>query len=419
MKKLLIVLLVMTLVSGLLLVGGKEVKAKPNKLDFWHMYFDDDAQKGLVIKDFANTYESTTGIKVKLSQIVWTDHVIRVMQTLGASQTKIPDIFISGVTRSGLQGMVEGGFVMPLDNYLTANDIAQYQPSILEQCKFDGKIYALPQEIQVFGFIYNMKVFKDLGLEEPSTLDELEAAMDKMLAADIIPLPIVVGTGPFSAGWLFQALSAQAATQAEMDAITSGKARFSDKLKVVLETMERWGKRGYYGVNVLTNEWGPMIPAMHENKVGMMCMGIFFAAETKAAYHEEDLRYGIIVPPPLVSGISKQVAGGFWWGISVNVRTDYPEETVRLAVMMSGKGFSEQWIRRTTNPAGGAVDISNVTWTTLQRAFQILTDHSTTWFNVPSAITSDFENVLVELLANQISTKQAAEKIDVLFLTGL
>src|SRR5690606_20622203 len=62
--------------------------ATPETLVFWHMFFDDDANKGRVIKDFANTFASATGIEVELSQIVWTDHVTR-MQTVGAAQDKI------------------------------------------------------------------------------------------------------------------------------------------------------------------------------------------------------------------------------------------------------------------------------------------------------------------------------------------
>jgi raffinose/stachyose/melibiose transport system substrate-binding protein len=391
-----------------------EVKEKkPDKLVFWHMYFDDDASKGLVIKDFAGTFGSTTGIKVELSQIAWGDHVTR-MQTVGAAKDKVPDTFVSGLARPGLQGMVDGGFVMPLDDFLTPDDIAQYQPSLLEACKFNGKIYALPQEAQIFGFLYNMKVFQDLGISEPTKIDELEAYMDKMLAKGIVPLGVVGAAGTFAAEWLTHSLGAQVATQAEMDAITTGKAKFSDKFLVVEETMERWGKKGYYG-NVLVNDWGPEVIAMHDGKTAMMCMGIFFAAESKAQFHEEDLKYGILVPPTLASGVPKQIGGGLWWGVSVNKYTDNPAWATRLAVEMTGKGFSEQWIRRTDNPGSGAVNTANITWTTLKRAYEILADHAVCWLNIPSKISSDFDSVQTQLVANKIAAKDAADKIDALF----
>lgn len=393
--------------------GALAQEALPDKLVFWHMFFDDDAQKGLVIKDAATTFMSSTGIPVELSQIVWTDHLTR-MQTVGASQDKIPDAFSSGVARSGLQAMVDGGFVMPLDDYLTPEDLAQYQPSLLEQAKFDGKLYGLPVESQVFGFIYNMRTFEQLGIEPPTTLEELEAAMETMLASGVAPLPIVVGTGTFAGEWLFQALAARAVTQADMDAVTTGQASFSDKFLVVEETMARWAERGYYGPSVLTNEWGPSILAMSEGRIGMLPMGVFFAAESKGQLHE-DLPYGILVPPPLTPDVPDQVAGGLWWNVSVNLGTEYPEWATRLAVTMSGKGFSEQWIRRTDNPAGGAVDTEFVTWGTLQRAYEILADHAATWFNVPPAISSDFVNTQVQVVAGQLTGQEAAEQIDALF----
>jgi len=386
---------------------------KPAKLVFYHIYDDDDADKGRVIKDFASTFESTTGIKVELSQVSWGDDITR-MQVAGAAKDKIPDTFVSGLARSGLQAMVDGGFVLPLDSLLTPEDIAQYQPSLLEACKFNGKIYGVPQEAQIFGFLYNMKVFEDLGISEPATMDELELAMDKMLVNNIVPLGVISGAGTFAAGWLTQALSARVATQAELDAVSTGKTKFSDKFLVMEETIERWGKKGYYG-NALTNEWGPEVNAMHDGKTAMMCMGLFFAAETKVQFKEEDLKYGILVPPPLSSGVPKQIAGGLWWGVSVNQNSENPAWATRLAVAMSGKGFTDQWIHRTFNPAGGVVDTSTITWSTLKRTYEILADHASVWFNVPAKISSDFDNTQTQLVANQITAKQAADQIDALF----
>ena len=388
-------------------------EALPDKLVFWHMFFDDDAQKGLVIKDAASTFTSSTGIPVELSQIVWTDHVTR-MQTVGASEDKIPDIFSSGVARSGLQAMVDGGFCLPLDDYLTEEDLAQYQPALIQQARFDGKLYALPVESQVFGFIYNTQTFDKLGIEAPTTVEELEAAMDTMLAADIAPMPLVVGTGTFAADWLFQALAARAVTQADMDAVVTGQSKFSDKFLIVEETMARWAQKGYYGPSVLTSEWGPAILAMHEGRIGMLPMGVFFAAESKAQLHE-DLPWGILVPPALTPDVPDQIAGGLWWNVSVNLRTEHPVWAARLALAMSGKGFSEQWIRRTENPSGGIVDTQFVTWSTLKRAFEILGSHAATWFNVPPAISSDFDNTQVQVVAGELTGQQAADQIDGLF----
>ncbi len=387
---------------------------KPSKLVLWHMFFDDDANKGLVIKDSVAKFMKDTGIDVELSQIVWTDHLKR-MGTVGVAKDKLPDAFNSGLAAAGLQSMVDGDYVLPIDDYVTADELKQYQPSLLEHCRIGGKLYALPEEAALFGLIYNKDVFKQLSLDTPKSIEELEAGMEKMKAADIVPLPLVVATGTFAAAWLFEALAGRTVTQADMDAVSANQVKFSDKMMAVEEIMERWGQKGYYGPNVLTNEWGPAITAMHDNKIGMMAMGVFFAAEAKNQFHLDDLPWGIMVPPEVTKGIGNQVAGGLWWNVSVNQYSQNPYWASRLAVALSGPSFSDQWFHRTDNLCAGLTNTDNLTFSALKDALAILKDHKTAWFNVPAAISTDYENVQVELVANRITAKEAADKIDALF----
>ncbi len=53
--------------------------------------------------------------------------------------------------------------------------------------KVDGKLYAVPLHINGWVVLYNTKMFKDAGIEEPKTWDELIAAADKLKAAGITP----------------------------------------------------------------------------------------------------------------------------------------------------------------------------------------------------------------------------------------
>ena len=387
---------------------------QPDKLVFWHMYFDDDANKGRVIKDFANSFESATGIKVELSQIVWTDHVKR-MGVVGASQDKIPDVFVSGNNVNGLKGMVAGGYVLPLGDLLTPEDLDQYLPSLIQQCTIEGKLYALPQETQVVALTANGKVLDDLGIEAPTTMDELEAAFEKMLAADITPYGLFLGEGNFVASWLTHILGSRTMTQEQADAIGSGEAAFSDYAMPALETIERWASKGYFGDNPLAMEWGPTEAAQYEGSVGVTGVGGFWPAETKETYHQDDLDYRIWVTPPLVDNPPDQVAGGLWWGVSVNARSDYPAAGARLALTMTGTGFAEQWLRRTFNMAAGKVDIEQITFTPLVEYFNILEKYATFWFSIPAAINDDYESALAALAYGDTDAKGTAAKIDQLF----
>jgi glucose/mannose transport system substrate-binding protein len=78
-------------------------------------------------------------------------------------------------------------------------------PEVIENVTIDGEIYSMPVNIHRENAVhYNKKVFEDLGLEIPKTLEELLATCETIKAAGIVPLATCFE------GWvqriLFQAL---------------------------------------------------------------------------------------------------------------------------------------------------------------------------------------------------------------------
>lgn len=60
--------------------------------------------------------------------------------------------------------------------------------STTDSCTYDGKIYAYPMCMEFLGIFYNIDLFDQAGITEvPQTLDELEAACEKLQAAGITP----------------------------------------------------------------------------------------------------------------------------------------------------------------------------------------------------------------------------------------
>lgn len=389
---------------------------KPAKLSFWHIYADTDANKGLVIKDIASSFTDSTGIEIELSQIKWQDHVKRMM-IAGVAQDKTPDVFVSGHTRPGLEGMVDADFLLPLDDYVTQEQIDQYLPALIEQVTIDGKLYALPQEVQVVALVPNGAVLDELGIsrETPATMEELEAVFDKIKDAGIPPIGLILGGGSFSAEWLFNILASRAITQEQMDAITAGEASFSEAAMPVLETLERWAAKDYFDPNAAAMDWGATTAAHYAKEIGVMGVGGFWPASLKTTNQLEDLDWPIWVTPPLVENAPKQVAGGLWWGVSVNARTENPEYAVQLALAMTDKGYAEQWLDRTDNLAAADIPTDHVTFSPLIKYLDILKEYSAFWPNIPAEIASDYGDAMVSLVTGQISAQEAGERIDALF----
>jgi hypothetical protein len=85
---------------------------------------------------------------------------------------------------------------------------------------------------------------------------------------------------------------------------------------------------------------------------------------------------------------------------------------------MTGKGFAEQWLRRTFNLAAAKVDTEQVTFSPLVEYLNILERVSTFWFEIPAAINDDYENALGELAYGASDAKGTAAKIDKLFASS-
>lgn len=95
-----------------------------------------------------------------------------------------PDTFQANAGKDLLQWVTVNGLddheskLSPLDDVL--DDVATWRkaipPAVLEQLSFGGKLYGVPSNIHRLNTIfYNKSVFKNYGLSEPKTVDDLKA----------------------------------------------------------------------------------------------------------------------------------------------------------------------------------------------------------------------------------------------------
>ena len=84
---------------------------------------------------------------------------------------------------ANLQALVSTGQVLDLTEYYRASGlIDRIPPNLLAQVTIEGRIYAIPQNMESVGVFYNKDVFAELALEVPTTQEEyisvLEAVKD-------------------------------------------------------------------------------------------------------------------------------------------------------------------------------------------------------------------------------------------------
>ena len=95
------------------------------------------------------------------------------------------------------------GFILPINDDVISTVTPQWPASVLEVYQLDGTQYALPVKTDLKSIVwYNQQVFADGAYEIPTTIEELLAVGNAMIAAGQTPWCVGIESGP-ATGWVF------------------------------------------------------------------------------------------------------------------------------------------------------------------------------------------------------------------------
>ncbi len=78
------------------------------------------------------------------------------------------------------------------DKYADDYGLGEISESMREGMSYDGELYALPMQAQMFVMAYRTDIFEDLGLEVPTTFDEMITAAEAIKAEGLMDYPIAL-----------------------------------------------------------------------------------------------------------------------------------------------------------------------------------------------------------------------------------
>jgi len=117
-------------------------------------------------------------------QLVSSPEAATVLKTRIAAND-LPDVFNSYPAEMLYKGYANDGLLMNLTGQAFLNNIS---PSFVDLIKQDGKVYALPVTMSVYGIYYRKDLFAKYGLTAPKTYDELIADCKVLKQNGIIPI---------------------------------------------------------------------------------------------------------------------------------------------------------------------------------------------------------------------------------------
>lgn len=244
---------------------------------------------------------------------------------LALSSNDGPDVAIGNLGWSLDGPLIKAGLFRPLDDYAKAYGWDTRYPEVgLRQLKFsadgkkygEGPIWGAPYASDVIGWFYNGNLLNRLGVQVPTTMDELENVLARSKAAG--QQPIVFGNKDGWPVWhLVYDLIGQYCTPDQVAGVVYGDkgATYQDECIVqAVNKVVEWKKAGY-----IRND----INAIAQADAGANFrkgVGLFFPA---GSWEASDMpsHVGFFLTPPRQQGGDLRAVGSFGYAFHIASRS--------------------------------------------------------------------------------------------------
>jgi len=309
---------VVTFSAGAVLTGCGSDADRPAlgkiRLTQWYHQYETGAHAAVL--RYAREYtELYPHIEIK---VIWVPGNYPTKLSTGLIANMGPDIFEANL--SNILGAVAAGHVLPLDDLLTEVDRQDFDSSSLALNTVGGKLYGIPEVVDVCLLYYRPSLFKAAGVQPPTTMDELIAVSKALTGPRTKGLFVgndggmtsLLGVVPWSGG---------------ADFIVDGKIAFDTvQTATAFEKIKELYDSGSLLVGAPTDWWVP--DAFTENLAAMQWTGFWAMKEITGALGDD---VGIIPWPPLTqSSECAPVTPLTVWAECINANSPHLEEARRF-----------------------------------------------------------------------------------------
>ncbi len=251
-----------------------ELTTEPMEIILWDIATDEPAkstQEGAVQRFMAD-YPN-----IKITQVHQQNDNYKQQLVVAMSSGQAPNIYVHW----GGGPMAEyynSGYANDITDMYAKYDHPEFIDAAVAQSTYDGKMLAIPfGGLSGCDIYYNKTIFKDLGLEVPQTIDELEDVCDTLKANGITPFSLA-NASKWTGSMYYMYLVARHSGNAEFDAAytqENGGTFTSEAFIYAGEKIQDWVKKGYFpdGVNSLSADDNQDRALLYDGSAAMMLHG--------------------------------------------------------------------------------------------------------------------------------------------------
>ncbi|MDR0593228.1 MAG: extracellular solute-binding protein [Bifidobacteriaceae bacterium] len=228
------------------------------------------------------------------------------------------DLFI---TSTATRDLAKAGLIMSLDNCIAGFE-DRFIDSAMEPYNFGSKQWAVPMSsTDTSAIVYNADMFKELGIDPPTTYEELVAAGKTIRdAKGIVPM-LHQGSSPWYWGmWFFGAFGQESGNQSvqRTEDFLKGERRFDSPEEIAaLADLAKFTEDGLLDQTTMATDLEGMRAALVQGKTAMIYVLTPELINLRAA--GPDFEIGIFQFPRVLSdpAIRQEVGGGPENGLAI------------------------------------------------------------------------------------------------------
>lgn len=324
-KKMISLLLTLTLTTGMLIgCGGEESSSDEKKLTLWSIATESDNMHSSYLKAIEEWEEKHEGYKIEFETFENQSYKTKIKSAVAANE--LPDIFF---TFGGgfSQPFAESGKVLPLDDYYE-NYKDLLPEAALKNQTYDGTIYGSTFTTPVSMMFYNKNIFEENNIKVPTTYDELLTAVSVLKDAGITPIATSV-KDTWVLGMLHDGLTLKSAGAAKLqNALLKQEGQSyndSDMLQSAKAIVELKEKGAFEeGATGLSND--EAVQPFLDGQAGMYFTGSWLGGDINTKSYDKDA-FGA-APIPVLNSENASLSdfmGGASDTLMVAKSTKYPE----------------------------------------------------------------------------------------------
>ena len=271
MKKKLLVSLAAAAIAGALSMSAMAAET----ISFWNIATDEpDKTLWTYAVDAYNTNDSAdSGYTVE--QVATVNDQYKQKLAIAMASGECPDMYIHW-TGGPMVEYINSGYAQDITELVDANGLRDlYTEASLAQASVDGKIYALPvKSNSVAMFFYDKAMWAEKGYEVPTTIAELEALCDQMVADGITPFALANQAQWTGSMYYMYLVARHGGSDIVTNAYNGTGSLVNDSTIFAGQKIEEWVEKGYFptGVNSLSPDNGDDRALLY-TEAGMMLQG--------------------------------------------------------------------------------------------------------------------------------------------------